>query len=64
MTTSSIEGRPRLTAPASELSRSGVGFQLFGFLAGRDAHDLDRIADRVGGALLASGSAWHHGTLI
>jgi hypothetical protein len=33
------------------------GFQLLGFLAGRDSHDLDAHADHVGGALLPSGAS-------
>src|SRR5271169_6224970 len=31
----------------------------FGFLAGRDPHNLDRVADHVGGAVLASRTFKH-----
>jgi hypothetical protein len=34
-------------------------WQVLVFLAGRDPHDLDGVADHVGGALLASGSTRH-----
>jgi hypothetical protein len=33
--------------------------KVLGFLARGDAHDLDGVADHVGGALLAFGSARH-----
>jgi hypothetical protein len=53
--------RSRFTAPAPEFGSRRfcrIG-QFFEFLAGRDPHDLDGVADHVGGALLASGAARH-----
>src|SRR5437588_1850025 len=53
---------PRLPASAPQLCGSAlgaVGFEFLGFFAGRDPHDLDGVADHVGGALLTSGSARH-----
>jgi hypothetical protein len=58
----------RASFPASRAQLGGgafgaVGFQFFGFLAGRDPHDLDGIADHVGWALLASRPPRHDETL-
>jgi hypothetical protein len=36
-----------------------IGFQFLGFLAGGDPHNLDGVADHVGGPLLASVSVRH-----
>jgi hypothetical protein len=54
--------RPSLLAPRTQLgggALSAGGFQLLGFLAGRNPHDFHGVADHVSGALLASGSAGH-----
>jgi hypothetical protein len=41
---------------------SAISLKLLGLLDGRDPHDLDGIADHVGGALLASGPLGMHRT--
>jgi DNA invertase Pin-like site-specific DNA recombinase len=49
-----------LAGQGAQLGGGGAcfsGFQLLGFLAGRDSHDLDAHADHVGGALLPSGAS-------
>jgi len=57
--------RPRLAASASELSSSAlraIDFEFLGFLASRYPHDLDGVADHVGGALLALRALRAYGT--
>jgi len=49
---------PLLPSSAAALL-ARFGFEFLGFFAGRDPHDLDGVADHVGGALLTSGSARH-----
>jgi hypothetical protein len=52
-----------MTASAPKLCRSRSDrIKFFGFLAGRDPHDADGVADHVGGALLAARASRHHGT--
>src|ERR1043166_6395302 len=53
-------GAPPPPAARAELRRRRFcRINFVGLLAGRDAHDLDRHADHVSGALLASGTARH-----
>jgi hypothetical protein len=55
--------RPSLSASCSQLGSGAlraIGVEFLVFLAGRDPHHLDGVADHVGGALLTSGSARHH----
>src|SRR4051794_24009228 len=60
---SSIATGPLSPSPSDPSSAAALltrsVFQFLGFLAGRDSHHLDGIADHVGGALLASGASWH-----
>ena len=54
--------RPNLAAPVPQFgggALSTVSFQFLDFLAGRDPHDLDGVADHIGGALFASEAAGH-----
>jgi len=37
---------------------------ILGFLAGRNPHDLDGVADHVGGALLAAGASRHRTAIL
>jgi hypothetical protein len=46
-----------LAAPAAEFRRRRFDrINIVGFLAGRDPHDADGVADHVGGALLTLGT--------
>ena len=51
---------PRFPTSAAELCRRRFDrIDIIGFLAGRDPHDADGVADYVGGALLSLGAARH-----
>jgi hypothetical protein len=59
--------RPRLAPHAPQRHGGGVLATLGGCilnLAGRDPHDVDRVADYIGGALLAFRASWHSGNLM
>jgi len=52
--------RPTRSAKACFRSRVlAIVGQFVGFLARRNAHDFDGVADDIGGALLAFRSGWH-----
>ena len=61
--------RCQLGSPSGSALDTAAATEVYGFrtfllpfllnLAGRDPHDLDGVADHVGGTLLALGSAGH-----
>jgi len=57
--------RASFAAPAPKLCRRRFDrIGIVAFLVGRDPHDLDEVADDVGGALLASWSLGHARSLV
>jgi hypothetical protein len=52
--------RPSLPTPRAQLGGGALDrIDVFGFLAGCNPHDLDGVADHVGGALLAARASRH-----